>query len=122
MGLFRNPVLGPSVNLATFTDFDEAMGWLDGLQGAPTVSLYTHTRAWVDRFWLECRADITSINATADDPEARLPFSGHGTRSGSPRALDRYLRWQTHCGGPNGLQPASAPKPLPPFKTDWASL
>lgn len=123
MDLFQKHIMGPTVNLCTFTTFDEAMGWINDTHCSPTVSLYTHTREWIDRFWLECGADITSLNTTADDPEARLPFSGHGTRSRSPRALDGYIRWQSHCGSPDGLPEASGtPKSASTFKTDWGSL
>jgi len=120
MGLFRNQVLGPTVSLSTFQDFDEALAWT---QGAPALSLYARDRAWLERFQHECAADITRLNSTADDPETRLAFAGQGTHPGSRLAFDGYLRWQAGAsqpeGGPARTEPGS---PAGTFKTDWASL
>jgi aldehyde dehydrogenase (NAD+) len=121
MGLFRNQVLGPTVNLATFQDFDEALGWA---QGAPAVSLYARDLAWSGRFQRECRADLTRLNCTAEDPEVRLAFAGQGTRPGSRLAFDGYLRWQAGASQQPAVgQPRTEPSALAgSFKTDWASL
>jgi acyl-CoA reductase-like NAD-dependent aldehyde dehydrogenase len=121
MGLFRNQVLGPTVSLSTFQDFDEALAWTSG---APAVSLYAQGSACIERFQQECRADIMRLNSTADDPETRLAFAGQGTRPGSRLAFVGYIRWQAGAshqpeGGPSGTDPASL---AGSFKTDWASL
>jgi acyl-CoA reductase-like NAD-dependent aldehyde dehydrogenase len=121
MGLFRNQVLGPMVCLSTCKDFDEALAWA---QGAPAVSFYGRDSASIRRFQQECRADITRVNSTADDPETRLAFAGQGTRPGSRLAFDAYLRWQAGVGQqPEKDQPRTHPETLVgSFKTDWASL
>jgi aldehyde dehydrogenase (NAD+) len=121
MGLFRNQVLGPTVSLSTFKDFDEAMVWA---QGAPAVSLYAQDKVWIERFQHECTADITRLNSTADDSESRLAFAGQGTRPGSRLAFDGYLRWQAGASQqPEEGQPRTHPETLVgSFKTDWASL
>jgi aldehyde dehydrogenase (NAD+) len=121
MGLFRNQVLGPTVGLSTCKDFDEAMAWA---QGAPALSLYARDRVWTERFQHECTADITRLNNTADDPEARLAFAGQGTRPGSRLAFTGYLRWQAGASPQPGKgQARTHPEALAgSFKTDWASL
>ena len=125
MRLFRNQVLGPTVNLSRFGDFDEALAWTNASPCGPAVSLYTHDHTWVQRFNRESRADIASINTTADDPEARLPFTGHGTRPGGQLALDGFTRWQAVSEAPVDTHPsdgAGAGIAIGSLQTDWASL
>ncbi len=125
MGLFRNQVLGPTVNLITFADFDEAMGWIQGTPCASAVSLYSKDQALIERFRRESQADLVSVNSTVHNLEARLAFSGQGTRPGSRPAMADYLRWQA---GASHEPVAKAPAPAPHGKvtaaltTDWASL
>ncbi len=121
MALFRNQVQGPTVNLSTCKDFDEAMAWTNG---APAISLYAQDRTWIKRFQLESQADILRLNSTTDAPETRLAFTGQGVRPGSRLAIDGYLRWQAGVsqslgGGPSSTDLASL---AGSFKTDWASL
>jgi aldehyde dehydrogenase (NAD+) len=121
MGLFRNQVLGPTVSLSTFQDFDEAMAWT---KGAPAVSLYASDHRWIDRFQRECAADITQLNGTTADPETCLAFAGQGTHPGSRLAFDAFLRWLAGASlQPGAGQPRTHPEALAgSFKTDWASL
>jgi aldehyde dehydrogenase (NAD+) len=117
MGLFRNPVLGPTVNLCTFPDLDEAMAWLQASPGAPAHSLYTQDIATIGRFRAEVRAEILTINTTADAPETHLPFPSLGT------SADGHLRWQALGGSPLGAQGPRPPFPTAPaLKTDWEGL
>jgi len=123
MGLFRNQVLGPTVNLATFAAFDEAMAWINAASCGPANSLYTKDKAIIARFKAESRADIANINASAYDPAGTLPFTGHGTCPGRQSALEGFTRWQAS----NDLAPAepagsAPPLPASTIKTDWASL
>jgi aldehyde dehydrogenase (NAD+) len=124
MGLFQNQVLGPTVNLTTFSDFDEALAWLSAGPRRPAISLYTQDRAWIERFQREVRTDLVQVNATVEDAATRLPFTGHGTSPGAQPALDGFTRWQTSnqdfAEGPPSEDEVLAPgKPL---QTDWASL
>ncbi len=125
MGLFRNQVLGPTVSLTTFKDFDEAMAWTNATPCGPVISLYTHDHTWIERFKRETRADLANINTTADDPEARLPFTGHGTHPGGQLALDGFTRWQAvsdaHVEAPPS-EGATSSKASRSIQTDWASL
>lgn len=125
MGLFRNQVIGPTVSLSTFKTFDEAMTWINLTPCGPAISLYTQDRPSIERFKREGRADIANINTAAEDPEARLPFSGHGTRPGGQLALDGFTRWQAVSDDavdgprPDGVENATTHSSI---QTDWASL
>jgi len=123
MGLFRNPILGPTVNLCTFPDFDEAMDWLQASPGGPALSLYSQDPVAIGRFRAEIRTEILTINTTADAPETRLPFPGLGAPSGETVALDGHLRWQAQGGAPLGADaPRLAFPSAPALKTDWEGL
>jgi aldehyde dehydrogenase (NAD+) len=125
MGLFRHQILGPTVNLCTFKTFDEAMTWVGDASCGLAISLYAQDRTCIERFKRESRADITNINATASDPAACLPFTGHGTHPGGHLVMEGFTRWQTSNDAavedwPSDCEEASAP--VPSFQTDWASL
>jgi alpha-ketoglutaric semialdehyde dehydrogenase len=125
MGLFRSQVSGPSVNLSSFKDFDEGLAWLDSAPCGPSVSLYTQDRAWISRFMRESRADIVRINAAAECPEARLPYTGQGTLPGCRLALDDFSRWQvSNLEDLDDLRTRGPEVELPSASvhTDWASL
>ena len=124
MGLFRNQVLGPTLSLTTFADFDEAMTWTHGIPCSPAISLYTQDRAAIQRFKRESTADLMGVNGPAGDPEARLAFSGHGTRPGTRLAFDGCIRWQAGCSEQPEVPSAQADAGTTAgaFKTDWASL
>jgi aldehyde dehydrogenase (NAD+) len=120
--LFQHQVQGPTVNLATFSDLDQALAWS---QDAPALSLYTQDPACIGRFRGEHRADILCLNTTAGDPTARLPFTGHGTHSGARLALDGFTRWQTRNQDQVAADEPSQAEALQPaskLQTDWASL
>jgi aldehyde dehydrogenase (NAD+) len=125
MGLFRNQVLGPTVNLSTFKTFDEAMTWISDPSCRPALSLYTQDRALIDRFKRECRVDIVNINAATEGLANRHPFTGHGTHPGGRLALDGFTRWQSSNdpvadGGLVGEGAATLQGST--LQTDWDSL
>jgi alpha-ketoglutaric semialdehyde dehydrogenase len=125
MGLFQNQVLGPTVNLATFTDFNEALAWLQGTPCSAITSLYTQDRAWIERFKREGTADIATLNTTTDHPKARLCFTDQGSRPGGQPVLAGFTRWQT--SNVEDLEEPQAPEagpefPSPALRTDWDSL
>jgi aldehyde dehydrogenase (NAD+) len=124
MGLFRNQVPGPSVNLATVKDIDEALAWLNTAACGPILSLHTKNRAWAGRFKRETRTDIVLINAT-ELPGAHTPYTGQGTYPGGHLAIEGFTRWQTsNEDGLADLEPSETAVGLPPVSihTDWASL
>ena len=123
MALFRNQVAGPSVNLATFASFDEALAWIHGAPCGTIASLYTQDRASIQQFTRELRADVATVNRPADAAEARLPFAGQGTHPGARPTADGFLRWQTHCEAAFADLPPEQPiVPGPALSTDWDSL
>jgi len=125
MGLFRHPVTGPSLNLCTFQDLGEALGWIaDSTSGAWT-SLYTREPAPMALFHRTSRADIARVNTTRDDRTTLLSFTGHGTHSGCHPVLDGLTRWMTARGGDGWAQTPEVAVPeraTTPLKTDWDSL
>jgi aldehyde dehydrogenase (NAD+) len=125
MGLFRNQVLGPTVNLSTFKTFDEAMTWISGSSCRSALSLYTQERVLIDRFKRESRVDIVNINTTTEDPATRHPFTGHGTHPGGRLALDGFTRWQTsndNTADSGRVAEGGATLQASTLQTDWDSL
>jgi aldehyde dehydrogenase (NAD+) len=123
MGLFRNQVLGPTVNLCSCGDFDEALAWLQGTPCGAVTSLYTQDRALVGRFKREGTADIASINTLTGDPEARLTYTGQGTHPGGQPSLEGFTRWQTSNHEDLEEPPVEATgMTAPTIHTDRASL
>jgi len=125
MGLFRHQVTGPTVNLCTFQDLGEALGWIADATSGATISLYTFNPGHIEWFQRSSRVDIARVNTTGDDPSALLPFTGHGTRSGCQPVLDGFTRWMS-VQGEGGWAPAISAKDPEPvaatLKTDWDSL
>ena len=125
MGLFHSQIPGPTVNLSTFKDISEALGWLQESPCGTVTSLYTGDRALLARLQHEGSADIANFNATTDHPEARLCFTGQGTHPGRQFALDGFTHWQTSNDlETEAFQPAetAADAVGPTLHTDWASL
>jgi len=125
MGLFRHQVTGPTVNLCTFQDLGEALGWIADSTAGATISLYTWEPAPIALFQQTSRADIARVNTTHDDRTTLLSFTGHGTHSGCQPLLDGFTRWMS-VQGEGGWAPASGAKAPEPaagsLKTDWDSL
>ncbi len=125
MALFRNQVAGPSVNLATFASFDEALAWIHGAPCGTIASLYTQDRSLISRFKREGATDIANVNTANVDMESRLAFAGQGTHPGQQNALDGFTRWQvSNAGGSAGDEPTAALAAMPgsSLQTDWAGL
>jgi len=125
MGLFRNQVPGPSVNLSTFKDVEEALAWVNGAACGPMLNLHTQDRAWIGRFKRETRTDIVLVNAIAEQPGAHSPYTGQGTYPGGRLALEGFTRWQT-SNEDELIDPALGETmvalPMVSIQTDWASL
>jgi aldehyde dehydrogenase (NAD+) len=125
MGLFRHPVTGPTVNLCTFQDLGEALGWIADSTSGGTISLYTREPASIELFQRAGRTDIARVNTTLDDRTTLLSFTGHGTHSGCQPVLDGFTRWMSVQGegGWASATGAKAPEPVATtLKTDWDSL
>jgi aldehyde dehydrogenase (NAD+) len=125
MGLFQNQVLGPTVNLCTVRDFDEAMAWADRMPCRVSSSLYTQDRAWIERFKRETRADVAAINHIGVEATTRQLFAGFGTRPGGQLALDGFTRWlavSEAIAEDLPLAGWTAEACVGSLQTDWASL
>jgi len=98
MQLFQTEIYGPTVNLCTVDDFDQAMAYANGTPYGLSSSLYTENRGWIARFKREINAGMSSINNATSCSEAQQPFggtgwSGNGTREGGKWVIDSYTRW-----------------------------
>ena len=98
MRLFQTEIYGPTVNLCTVDDFDQAMAYANGTPYGLSSSLYTGNRRWIARFKREINAGMSSINNATTCTEAYQPiggtgWSGNGTREGGPWVIDSYTRW-----------------------------
>jgi len=125
MGLFRDQVPGPSANLSTFRDIEEALAWISGGACGPILSVHTEDRTSVGRFKRETRTDILLVNAGSEQPGARLPYTGQGTYPGGHLAIEGFTRWQTSNEDPAvDSEPGAtvAPPPKGAIHTDWSSL
>lgn len=131
MWLFQNEVFGPTVNLTTVKDFDEAMACANGTPYGLSSSIYTENRHWIERFKREIKAGMASINNSTTGAEAHMPFggngwSGNGTRESGMWVLDWYTRWQAVNDDASGrLQLAQIETDYghaKTKKTDWTSL
>jgi len=125
MGLFQNQVLGPTVNLCTVRDFDEAMAWADRTPSRVSSSLYTQNRAWIERFKRETKADEAGINHIGVPAATRRLVAGFGTRPGGQPALAGFTRWQAVSEALAEDLPVTgwtAEACVGSLQTDWASL
>jgi len=98
MQLFQTEVFGPTVNLTTVADFDEALACANGTPYGLTSSIHTGNREWIHRFKRESNAALASVNNACSGVEAHLPFggtgwSGNGTREGGSWTIESYTRW-----------------------------
>jgi aldehyde dehydrogenase (NAD+) len=122
MELFRNQVPGPTVNLCTFAELDQALTWIDSVPHVPSVSLHTRDHAWIGKFLQESRADLACVNLTTEPPGARLPYTGQGTHPGRHLTLTGFTRWQTSNQQDLEALPSTEMAPGSPIQTDWDSL
>lgn len=130
MWLFQNEVFGPTVNLVTVADFEEAMACANGTPYGLSSSIYTENRQWVDQFKNRISAGMSSINNSTTGAEAHLPFggngwSGNGTRESGIWVIDAYTKWHAVNDDASGkLQLAQIETSYVETKaaTDWAAL
>jgi aldehyde dehydrogenase (NAD+) len=114
MELFHKQVLGPTVNLVTVADIDEALACVHAAPCGLSASLYTEDRRCIERFRREARAEVLNLNT-----------GGTGLRENGPWDLDWHTRWQTvHETAPGPIQdaPVHAAKGKPRPLTDWTGL
>jgi len=100
MKLFQTEVFGPTVNLCTVADFDQALAWSNATRYGLSSAIHTEKRDWIERFKRESNAARVSINGACSGLEGHLPFggngwSGNGTREGGSWTLESYTRWHS---------------------------
>jgi aldehyde dehydrogenase (NAD+) len=131
MWLFQNEVFGPTVNLVTVADFEEALACANGTPYGLSSSIYTENRGYIEEFKHRISAGMASINNSTTGAEAHLPFggngwSGNGTRESGIWVLDAYTKWQAVNEDASGkLQLAQIDThygQAPHKKTDWTKL
>jgi len=129
--LFQNETFGPTVNLVTVHDFEEAMACANGTPYGLSSSLYTENRQWVETFKNNITAGMSSINNSTTGAEAHLPFggngwSGNGTRESGIWVVDAYTKWHAINEDASGrLQLAQIETDYgqaPAKPTDWTQL
>ena len=97
--LYRTETFGPIVGVATFADFDEAIGLANGHGYGLSSSIYTTDPLNAFRFREQVSAGMVSVNNSTSGAEAHLPFggngrSGNGSRQSGVWVLDQFTRWQ----------------------------
>jgi len=97
--LYKQETFGPIVGVASFGDFDEAMGLANGHGYGLSASIYTTDPLNVFRFRERISAGMVSVNNSTTGAEAHLPFggngrSGNGARQSGVWVLDQFTRWQ----------------------------
>ena len=125
MALFHHQAPGPSLNVCTVRDVDEALAWAALTPSRVSSSLYTQDRATLARFVREVRTDLVGLNRLAGEADGRLAFTGLGTRPGLQPVLDHFTRWQTlegNGGEDFAIETPSAKPAATPLQTDWDSL
>jgi alpha-ketoglutaric semialdehyde dehydrogenase len=97
--LYRTETFGPIVGVATFGDFDEAVGLANGHGYGLSASIYTTSSMHALRFRERIGAGMVSVNNSTSGAEAHLPFGGNGKSGNGSRlsgiwVLDEFTRWQ----------------------------
>lgn len=124
MELFGAEAFGPSVNLVTVRDAEEALAIARELPPSHTASIFTWDRAWMERFKREVQATSLGINTWPEGREAHLATGGHVIAQEIPSGQDGLSRWQTVVEQGNGPLPvpvdgAASKKTT---KTEWDEL
>ncbi len=131
MALFQNETFGPTVNLVTVGDFEEAMACANGTPYGLSSSIYTQNRGYIEVFKTTISAGMSSINNSTTGAEAHLPFggngwSGNGTRESGVWVIDAYTKWHAVNDDASGkLQLAQIETDYgsaPAKPTDWSQL
>ena len=97
--LYRTETFGPIVGVASFGDFEEAVGLANGHGYGLSAAIYTRDAATALRFRERSTAGMLSINNSTSGAEAHLPFGGNGKSGNGSRlsgiwVLDQFTRWQ----------------------------
>ena len=98
MAIFQQETFGPTVNICTVEDFDQAMAYANGTPYGLSSALYTENRQIIERFKREIQAGMSSVNNSTIGAEAHMPFggtgwSGNNSREGGVWVLEHYTRW-----------------------------
>jgi aldehyde dehydrogenase (NAD+) len=110
MDIAQTEVFGPTVNILTAGDFDEAIAIANGTPYGLSSAIYTNNPTYRNRFKTEIQAGMSSINNSTSGAEAHMPFggvkaSGNGTRESGIWVLDSYTYWQAvNVDDSGGLQ------------------
>ena len=97
--LYRTETFGPIVGVASFGDFEEALGLANGHGYGLSAAIYTRDAATALRFRERSTAGMLSINNSTSGAEAHLPFGGNGKSGNGSRlsgiwVLYQFTRWQ----------------------------
>lgn len=98
--LFNTETFGPIVNVATFTDLDEAICLSNAPGYGLSAAIYTTNAANALLFRERNGAGMLSVNNSTSGAEAHLPFGGNGRSGNGGRlsgiwVLDQFTRWQS---------------------------
>jgi aldehyde dehydrogenase (NAD+) len=110
MDIAQTEIFGPTVNILTAADFDEAIAIANGTPYGLSSAIYTNNPTYRNRFKTEIQAGMSSINNSTSGAEAHMPFggvkaSGNGTRESGIWVLDSYTYWQAvNVDDSGGLQ------------------
>lgn len=110
MQLAQIEVFGPTVNILTAADFDQAITIANGTPYGLSSAIYTNNPTYRYRFKTEIQAGMSSINNSTSGAEVHMPFggvkaSGNGTRESGIWVLDSYTYWHAvNVDDSGGLQ------------------
>ncbi len=98
--LYRTETFGPLVGVASFSDFDEAVGLANNHGYGLSAAIYTTDAANALRFRERVSAGMLSVNNSTSGAEAHLPFGGNGKSGNGSRlsgiwVIDQFTRWQS---------------------------
>ncbi len=99
MNVAQTEVFGPTVNLVTVKNFDDALSAANATEFGLSSAIFTQNPTYMHRFKFGIDAGMTSINNSTTGAEAHLPFggtksSGNGTRESGIWVIDAYTKWQ----------------------------
>jgi aldehyde dehydrogenase (NAD+) len=98
--LFNTETFGPIVNVATFSDLEEAVHLSNAHGYGLSAAIYTRDAENALRFRERNGAGMLSVNNSTSGAEAHVPFGGNGRSGNGSRlsgiwVLDQFTRWQS---------------------------